>query len=106
MVDKERELPITQTPEVVEIPPELEKAGVVPHPTSFTAKVTDDKGTNLVQPQGSGVGTITIPSDQQTLAAASKGSITDSITWFALFWLRMIKKALHFGWRVLVGEKK
>ena len=23
------------------------------------------------------------------------------ITWFAVFWIRLIKKGIHFGWRMI-----
>jgi len=41
------------------------------------------------------------PYDQATLAKQSKGSVSSSFTWLAAFWLRIIKKALHFGWKVV-----
>lgn len=45
---------------------------------------------------------ITIPSDQQALKQQSKGSVSDAKTWSAVFWLRMVKKALLKHWNVLV----
>ena len=47
---------------------------------------------------------ITIPKPQADLENLSKGSVSDSITWFAAFWIRMIKKAIHFGWELIGGH--
>lgn len=47
--------------------------------------------------------TITLPSDPQVLMQQTKkGNIVDALTWFAAYWLRMVKKAAHFGWKVIV----
>ncbi len=94
---------VEQIPESPVIPAHLEKGGVSPRATQFTAQVGDDKGAPLIQTPQSSV-TITLPSDEVSLKTLSKGSITSAITWFALFWLRMVKKALHFGWRVDVKK--
>ncbi len=90
-------------PEAPAVPPEIEKAGVTTTPTQFTAQVTDNSGQNVIQPTAV---TFQVPTDTVTLSAWSKGSITSSLTWVGLFWLRMIKKAIHFGWRIVVGEEK
>lgn len=45
---------------------------------------------------------ITIPSDPQALKQQSKGSVSDAKTWSAVFWLRMVKKALLKHWNILV----
>jgi len=77
---------------------------ITPTPTNFTAQVTDDAGNPLIQtPQTSGP-SIQIPADPAQLTAASQGSPDDSIAWFATYWIRMIKKAIHFGWNVLMGK--
>lgn len=88
-------------PEVPEIPKEIERAGVTTTPTSFTAQVTDNKGQNVIQPTTT---TLQVPADTATLTSWSKGGITSSLTWFAAFWLRMIKKAVHFGVRIITGN--
>lgn len=96
-----------QVPEEVEVRPEtpkltekIEKAGVTTSPTQFTAQVTDEGGQSIIQPTAT---TLKIPADQITLTSWSKGPITSSLTWLANFWLRMIKKAAHFGWRIIKG---
>ena len=106
-VSPEREKPpvpegVEERPEgVPEVPTELEKVGVKPTPSQVTAQVTDDKGRQLIQAPATQVVTIQIPAPQAQLADWSKGSPSASLTWFAAFWIRMVKKALHFGWRVV-----
>lgn len=91
--------PRVETPEISE---RLKKnVGVAVTPTQFTAQVIDDKGQNIIQPTTT---TLQVPADTATLTSWSKGSITSSLTWFAAFWLRMIKKAVHFGVRIITGN--
>lgn len=81
------------------------KEVATPVPIHFKAQVKTDKGQPLIQTPAGQVISVTLPKSQLELAELAKGSISDSITWFAAFWLRMIKKAIHFGWRVLGGGK-
>jgi hypothetical protein len=67
---------------------------------NFKSQITDDKGEPLIQTPPTQVITVTPPSDMATLSSQSKGPITSSLTWLAAFWLRIIKKAIHFGWKV------
>ena len=103
----------TRVPEGVQVIPEempghlenVEK-GVSPRKASFTTKVIGNRGQNLVQsPQNTPV-TITLPSQPETLSGWSKGSVLDSLTWLGTFWLRVVKKAAHFGWKLVVGKEK
>lgn len=96
---------VEEVVETPEIPPHIEQAGVSVRPTQFTAQVTDDNGTPLVQSPATQVITITIPATQKQLEDWSKGSPVESLTWFAFYWLRMIKKALHFGWKIITRQK-
>jgi len=77
------------------------KEVVTPVPVQFKKQVTGDKGQPLIQNSAAQTVTITLPSDRSQLATLAKGSVGDSLTWFAAFWLRMIKKAIHFGWRMV-----
>src|SRR3990167_5145848 len=93
---------VKEIPETPETTPSLQEAGVTPVPTQITAQVTDDKtGKPLMQSPSTQTITITIPASPTQLTDWSKGSPSDSLTWLAPFWLRIIKKAFHFGWRVL-----
>lgn len=92
-------------PERPEFPEEIEQSGVSAPPTQFTAQVTDDTGQNLVtptDPQPVNSVSVQIPADQQQLSVYAQGDQDDSKTWNAFFWLRIIKKALKKGWRVVV----
>ncbi len=68
----------------------------------FKSQVTDDNGTPLITtPPAQVITTVQPPADTQTLTKKSKGPITSGATWVAAFWLRIIKKALHFGWKII-----
>lgn len=87
-----------------ELPPEVEaiEAGVQTTQVQPSTQVpTDDSGKPLVQSQTTQALTVNIPAAQQQLSDWSKGSPAQSLTWFATFWLRIIKKALHFGWKIV-----
>lgn len=94
-------------PEEMEIPPEVERAtGIVTTKTQVTAQVTDDSGKPLIQTPTVKPTTIQVPATPTQLTEWAKGSPGQSLTWFANFWLRLIKKAFHFGWRVITGGSK
>lgn len=79
----------------------IEKKEVAtPTPTIFKSQVSDDKGQPLITSSLAKPITITLPADDSRLGVLVKGSVDDSLTWFAAFWLRLIKKAVHFGWQV------
>lgn len=86
--------------ETVEIPEHIEKGGVASVPTQVTAQVTDDAGNQVLTTPTTQAVTITLPATQDQLIGQSKGKITEALTWLATYWLRMVKKALHFGWRI------
>ena len=103
---KELEKIIETRPEDVSIPEHIEKKeGVIPRQTQFTAQVTDDGKPLIKTPQAKTV-TIQVPADQTQLTQLSKGSPVNALTWFSVFWLRMIKKAIYFGWRVVRGGQQ
>ena len=92
-----------------EIPERIEKTtGVTPVQTQLKPKqiVRDDRGKPLIQSPQAQTVTIQIPIGTQTLSGYAKGSADDSITWFGVYWLRLIKKALHFGWQVIFVRGK
>lgn len=68
---------------------------------NFKTQVNDP----IVQPQAQTtpppVVTIQPPADNPTLEGWSKGSVSSSQTWLGAFWIRIVKKALLFGWRIL-----
>jgi len=92
---------VKEIPDVPEIPKHLEKVAQ-PAQYQVTAKVTDDSGKPMMTSPATQKVTITIPAAPTKLADWSKGSATNSLTWFAAFWLRLMKKALHFGWKIVM----
>jgi len=107
-VSPEREKPpvpeeVEKRPEAPEISEDLEKAGVGTRPVQ-PAQVVSDTGQPLLQPTPTQVKTIQPPATQSQLASWAKGPPAAALTWFANFWTRTIKKALHFGWRIVKRE--
>ena len=104
------EIPRPEAPQVSErqeefvVPETLQGSGVKVVQKSFTAQVKNDQGQPLIQTPPTQVITVTPPADDPTLTTWSKGSITSSLTWLGAFWIRVVKKALHFGWRVVSGS--
>lgn len=92
---------VEERPESVEIPLHIEREGVTPSTTQVTAQVTDDLGQPLIQTPTKPTIAIQVPADQAQLEDWSHGEPANSLTWYALFWLRIIKKALRYGWRVI-----
>jgi len=91
---------VKEIPETPEVPESVEKGGVSARQTQVKTHVKQG-GKPLTQTQASKQVTIQIPADQGILAAWAKGPVTSSLTWFGVFWLRMIKKAAHFGWKII-----
>ena len=83
------------------VPETLSQSGVKVVQKNFTAQIKGDKGQPLIQTPPAQVITIQPPADSPTLTTWSKGSIASSLTWLGMFWIRVIKKAIHFGWRVV-----
>lgn len=105
------EIPRPEAPQVVErqeefvVPETLSGSGVKVVQKNFKAQVNDDKGTPVISTPPTQVVTVTPPTDDTTLLAWSKGDTTNAMTWLATFWLRIIKKAMHFGWQI-VGKSQ
>lgn len=103
------ETPIVERPEEFsQVPVEVENksmpgAGVTPTPTQFKTQVTDSSGNPLIQTQQNKVVTINLPQNQTVLETEAKGSTEESKTWWAASFIRMVKRALHFGWQIIVG---
>ena len=96
---------VQEIPETPEIPRHIEQGGVVSHQSQFTAQVQDDSGNQVIDAPATKAVTMKLPASQEQLVAWSEGSPDDSLTGFAVFWLRLIKKALHFGWRAVIGKE-
>jgi hypothetical protein len=93
--------PVEERPEEMQ-PLTIERKEVAtPVPTSFKQQVTGKSGQNLITTPQNQTIAITLPVQEEKLKEVAKGSIDDSSTWFAAFWLRLIKKAVHFGWQII-----
>lgn len=96
---------VSEHPETVAIPECIERSGVRQTPVNFTASVQDDSGRQLINaPQAQNI-TIQIPANQTQLETWAKGSSENSLTWYGLFWLRLIKKAILYGWNVVIRKQ-
>jgi hypothetical protein len=85
-----------------EAPPVVEEKGATVSPGQLAAQVSDNtQQATSAQVQDDNTITITVPATPQQLEDWSKGSPDNALTWFAFFWIRMIKKALFHGWRVV-----
>lgn len=93
---------VTERQEEFVVPETLSGSGVKVVPKNFQAQVKNDKGVSVIQtPPPQVITTVKPPGDTVTLTQQAKGNTTSSVTWLAAFWLRIIKKAMHFGWRVI-----
>ncbi|MGB6838973.1 MAG: hypothetical protein WBD86_00645 [Microgenomates group bacterium] len=98
--EKEPRIAIKERAEEFELPPQLGDTGIKTVETAVKARVKDG-GRHLIQTPATKTVTIKLPADQASLASWAKGSVSKSLTWLAAFWLRMIKKATHFSWRII-----
>jgi len=104
-ISPEREAQVTpegveERPDTFGVPPEIERE-VTAVQTQITSQVTDDSGKPIIDAPATKTISIQLPADPQQLSGWSQGIPAKSLTWFGTFWLRMIKKALHFGWKIL-----
>jgi len=65
-------------------------------PTAPQAQPSQQDDTNVV--------TITVPATPQQLEDWAKGPTENALTWLSFYWIRMIKKALFHGWRVMTAQ--
>lgn len=94
---------VTEHQEEFVVPETLQSSGVKVVQKNFKAQVKDDKGAPIIQTPPTQVITVQPPADSVILAKQAKGSVTSGATWLAAFWLRIIKKALYFGWKIVGG---
>lgn len=47
---------------------------------------------------------VTIPADPAQLTTLAKGNPVNALTWFAAFWLRIIKKAMSMGASIMTSQ--
>ncbi len=99
----EREKNVIETPEEASALTIERKEVVTSIPVTFQKQVKSDSGKPLIETAPSSEKIkITIPRRPVELEQLSKGSISNSITWFAAFWIRMIKKAFYYGYNIFI----
>ncbi len=96
---------IKESQEEFIIPEKIQDVGVKTTRTQVTAQVTDDDDEDLITTPVRKV-TVTLPTQQDTIEHWTKGEAADSSTWLGYYWVRIIKKAFHFGWNVVIGERE
>lgn len=81
------------------------KEVVTPVPTQFKAQVTDDNGNPIITTPQTEKADIIIPDiSLETLDLKVKGDKEDASVWSAAYWIRIFKKAVYFGWKVLFDK--
>ena len=98
-------LPVEHIPESYQETPTEAAEGVVGTPATPTVPVVQIPSGQTIQPVPAPAAgpSIQLPADPAVLQQQSKGSTSDAATWSAVFWLRMMKKALLKQIRILVG---
>lgn len=92
----------TEVGEAVKEAPTPFETNIQPSPGPFTVQPSPQQAqTQAVPVDDSNVVTITVPATPQQLEDWAKGPTDNSLTWLAFYWIRMIKKALLHGYRVM-----
>ena len=103
-IEREEEVGVEQRAEEAS-PLKIERKEVLtPTPSRFSGQVFTDKGKPIIETPESKEIMVEIPRLQSDLQTLSKGSGDDAITWFARFWLRIIKKALSLGAKLIMSK--
>lgn len=78
------------------------KEVVTPIPSQFKAQVTDDNGNPIISTPQTQKADIVIPEvSKEVLEVMAKGNTEEASVWSATYWIRIFKKAIYFGWKVL-----
>lgn len=72
--------------------------------TKPPVQVRQPVGTFVSTDKGIQAQTVTIPADPAQLSIWAKGNPVNALTWLANFWLRIIKKALSIGARIITAQ--
>lgn len=103
--EREPRAPVVERAEEFELPSHLEDTGIKTVETAIKARVKD-RGRHLIQTPATRKITIKLPAGQTTVSDWSKGKPVDSLTWLGIYWLRAIKKATHFKWKIIGGKRE
>ena len=84
------------------VPEKIQDIGIKSTRSQVTAQIGDDDDDQLIKTPVRKV-TVTLPANQGVIEEWTKGDASNSSTWLGYFWVRIVKKALHFGWKLVVG---
>lgn len=87
----------------VEAPAPIETS-IQPSPGPFQVQPAPPVQTQTPPVDDSNVITITVPATPQQLEDWAKGPPDNALTWLSFYWIRMIKKALFHGYRVMTTQ--
>lgn len=100
---------VTERPETPEIPvPLARESGIEKVETSFPATAKDAQGPPIIQTPQTQQVTIAVPAPSKEALEQIRKTANKDETPFgnALYWIRAIQKAFHFGKRILFGSPK
>lgn len=93
---------IKEIPQDAEVSAGMEAGGVQAVPSQFATAVQDDSGNQLISSPAISKVTLEIPATREQLELIASQTSDESKKGFAIFWIRLIKKALRFGWNTVV----
>lgn len=88
-----------------EVPVEVERVpGITPPPTQQVVTTTQTQPLQAQpQDQTQSQVVVQVSKTDEELEKMSKGNSEESSTWLGVFLMRMVKKAIHFGWQIIRG---
>jgi hypothetical protein len=103
-VEKPRSV-FSEEPKAQEIPPEVERVpGITPPPAQPQPQATPQQPPAQPQDQtATPQVSVQVSNSDEELLKMSKGSTEESSTWLGTFLIRLVKKAIHFGWKIIRG---
>ncbi|OGM19886.1 hypothetical protein A2686_01440 [Candidatus Woesebacteria bacterium RIFCSPHIGHO2_01_FULL_38_10] len=105
-IEKKSQIPspegvIKEVSRIPEVPPGIEGPSDIQATQMQPAQPVTDDATRVTTQSSVAGQTVQVPVTQSLLALWAKGDPGSSLTWFASFWLRMIKKAISFGKKIV-----
>lgn len=104
LISKESSPSLEVRKEDFSLSPSLRKSGLVSPQKEFKTPIKDENGNLLLGAPAHFARELLLPASRVNLLSWSKGSLKDSLTWFANFWLKIIKVAQHFNFAVQEGR--
>ncbi|MCX7928425.1 MAG: hypothetical protein N2558_01960 [Patescibacteria group bacterium] len=99
-VDKQEQIGISEVEVVQPVGTQSQVASPAKQPDQ---SLPDQQSQPTSAPNVANAPNITVPFSQSALVNAVHGNASNSMTWLAHFWERVIKKALKKGWQIIFG---